>query len=308
MAFSENTVLASVTFGNSVTTIGESAFFRCRALRSVVIPNTVTTIGDNAFADCRALRSVTIGSAVVTIGNNTFLSCTALNEVINLATTPQVLQNDFGKVNLSAATLRVPAASLEAYKTAKVWSDFGNIVAIAGSEVANDDSKVANDTKADNVLTETVTEAKEPKTIKRDFIKPGNHTLVFNEGFPATVEVSVVGAGGGGQGGHSKAYQQGMGQRTERGVGGGGGGGAAVIAKFEVTSSTTFNITVGEGGAGGTGKSKPVGGSWESGSPGKDGGSSSVSYGRSTISAEGGKGGGGSGAQNVTGAKGGQPG
>ena len=150
--------------------------------------------------------------------------------------------------------------------------------------------------------------AREPKVIKRDFLT-GNHSFVFNEGFPATVEVTVTGAGGGGQGGHTKDYAAApTGKRTERGVGAGGGSGAVVIAKFEVTSSTTFNITVGEGGAGGAGKSKPVGGSWESGSPGKDGETSRISWGSSTISAEGGKGGGGSGAQNVTGGKGGQAG
>jgi len=149
---------------------------------------------------------------------------------------------------------------------------------------------------------------KEPKVIKREFKGVGHHSYVYYEGVPATVEVSVIGAGGGAQGGHTKDYQQGVGKRTERGVGGGGGGGAFVAAKFEIPGSTTFNITVGEGGAGGAGKSKPVGGSWESGSPGKDGGNSSISYGKSTITAMGGKGGGASGAQNVTGGQGGQAG
>jgi len=158
-------------------------------------------------------------------------------------------------------------------------------------------------------LSGTFTKGKEPTVIKREFTSAGNHAFVFNEGFPATVEVTVTGAGGGGQGGHTKDYAAApAGKRTERGVGAGGGSGAVVIAKFEVTSSTTFNITVGEGGAGGAGKSKPVGGSWESGSPGKDGETSRISWGSSTISAEGGKGGGGSGAQNVTGGKGGQAG
>jgi len=33
-------------------------------------------------------------------------------------------------VDISACTLRVPAASLEAYRAAPGWRDFGNIVAI----------------------------------------------------------------------------------------------------------------------------------------------------------------------------------
>ena len=149
---------------------------------------------------------------------------------------------------------------------------------------------------------------REPKTIRREFKTSGNHSFVFNEGFPATVEVYLFGAGGGGQGGHSKNYQQGVGQRTERGNGGGGGGGAAVYAKFEVTGSTTFNMSVGSGGAGGKGLSKPVGGSWESGSPGSAGESTTVRFGSSTLSAGGGSGGGKPGAQNVEGGAGGQAG
>jgi len=149
---------------------------------------------------------------------------------------------------------------------------------------------------------------KEEKTIRREFTTPGNHSFVFNEGFPASVEVFIFGAGGGGQGGHSKDYQQGVGKRTERGYGGGGGGGAAVYARFNVTNATTFNITVGTGGAGGKGISKPVGGSWESGSPGTAGGSTTVRFGSSTLTAGGGGGGGKPGAQNNDGGIGGQPG
>jgi len=33
-------------------------------------------------------------------------------------------------VDISNCTLRVPAASLDAYRNAPVWRDFGNIVAI----------------------------------------------------------------------------------------------------------------------------------------------------------------------------------
>ena len=36
----------------SVTSIGESAFYKCSRLTSVTIPNSVTSIGDYAFYDC----------------------------------------------------------------------------------------------------------------------------------------------------------------------------------------------------------------------------------------------------------------
>jgi len=303
-AFEFNAALASVTIGNSVTTIGNSAFSGCRALRTVVIPNSVVTIGESAFRDCRALTSVTIGSAVRTIGSGAFFRCNAITEIINLAATPQALTNEFEEVNMNVAVLRVPAGSLEAYRAANVWKNFKNIVAIEGSEVTN----AANDNAAnDNTAVTVVNEAREPKTITREFTTSGNHTLVFNEEFPATIEIYMFGAGGGGQGGHSKDYQQGVSRRTERGSGGGGGGGSAIYAKFEATSAVTLNITVGQGGAGGAGLAKPVGGSWESGTPGSVGGNTIVRWGSSTLTARGGAGGGKPGAQNVEGGAGGWP-
>ena len=46
------------TIPNSVTAIGDRAFYRCSGLTSVSIPNSVTTIGYMAFADCSSLQYV----------------------------------------------------------------------------------------------------------------------------------------------------------------------------------------------------------------------------------------------------------
>ena len=44
--------LTSVTIPESVTAIGENAFYYCYNLTSITIPDSVTTIGKDAFAGC----------------------------------------------------------------------------------------------------------------------------------------------------------------------------------------------------------------------------------------------------------------
>ena len=73
--------LTSVTIPNSVTSIGNSAFNNCVGLTSVTIPNSVTRIGKQAFSDCDCLTSVTIPSSVTSIGDGAFEGCICLTSI-----------------------------------------------------------------------------------------------------------------------------------------------------------------------------------------------------------------------------------
>ena len=64
-----------IIIGDSVTTIGQYAFYGCSFLTSVTIGNSVTTIGGGAFYDCSSLTSVTIPNSVTTIGWYAFRAC-----------------------------------------------------------------------------------------------------------------------------------------------------------------------------------------------------------------------------------------
>ena len=72
----------SVTIGNNVTSIGNSAFFGCSGLGSVTIPTGVTSIGEGAFGGCSGLTSVTIPNSVTSIGDTAFRGCSGLTSVI----------------------------------------------------------------------------------------------------------------------------------------------------------------------------------------------------------------------------------
>ena len=81
LAFYDCSHLTSITIPNSVMTIGSSVFYYCSGLTSVTIGNSVTSIGAKAFSDCYGLTSVTIGNSVTSIGNSAFAYCSSLTSV-----------------------------------------------------------------------------------------------------------------------------------------------------------------------------------------------------------------------------------
>ena len=80
-AFYNYSSLAFVTLPEGVTTIGESAFFGCASLASVTLPETVTTIGESAFYDCSKLASINVPEGVTSIGESTFDGCSSLASI-----------------------------------------------------------------------------------------------------------------------------------------------------------------------------------------------------------------------------------
>lgn len=162
LAFSGCTGLTEVTIPSGVTLIGYNACENCTKLAKVTINSNsiltanfdqsfsledyfgsqvaeyilgeeVTAIGDYAFNKCEGLKSVTIGSAVRTIGNYAFSDFPELKDFYCYATNvPIVSRNTFQDSYINYATLHVPNASIDAYKAAATWREFGKIVAIEG--------------------------------------------------------------------------------------------------------------------------------------------------------------------------------
>lgn len=63
---------------NSVTTIGDFAFYACTKLTQITIPSNVTTIEHGAFYCCYSLKSITIPTSVTNIEHVAFLTFSGL--------------------------------------------------------------------------------------------------------------------------------------------------------------------------------------------------------------------------------------
>ena len=71
-------LVTALVIPDSVTSIGD-AFSGCTSLTSVTIGDSVTSISNSAFSGCTSLTSVTIGSGVTNIGAYAFYGCSVAN-------------------------------------------------------------------------------------------------------------------------------------------------------------------------------------------------------------------------------------
>ena len=150
--------LTSITIPESVTSIGSGAFnnlttvtinsktiaaisksydgtsvlehFFGSSVTKYIFDGNVQDIGDYACYNCGRLNTVIIGTKVASIGQGAFNNCIRLKKVCSEAEqVPNTNIDNFRNCDIGSATLHVPAASVESYRTTLPWSGFGSIVA-----------------------------------------------------------------------------------------------------------------------------------------------------------------------------------
>lgn len=120
--------LQSIEFPASITQLGMGAFHGCKSLTSVVLPEKLTVVEMSLFEGCSSLAEVEIGSKVTLIEGDAFAECALTTVVCKAATPPATEWNTFGNAP-AELVIKVPAASVAAYKAAECWKDY-TIVAI----------------------------------------------------------------------------------------------------------------------------------------------------------------------------------
>lgn len=141
---------------DSVTKIGDGAFWNCRNLTSVSIPEGVSIIGYAAFYGCFNLQHVNIPEGVYSIDAAAFESCRSLTEITLPRSIEEISWHAFGHCetlssvyckavsiplalpsydvweafvgNAADRKIYVPMMSVEEYKTREFWSDYADAI------------------------------------------------------------------------------------------------------------------------------------------------------------------------------------
>ena len=115
-AFYNCTGLTGVTISNTVTRIGQYAFNGCNSLTSAIVGNSVANIGSYAFNGCTSLKSIIIPNSVTGIGNYTFNGCTSLKSIIIPDNVTNVGSYAFsGCSGLTSATISNNITTIKSY-------------------------------------------------------------------------------------------------------------------------------------------------------------------------------------------------
>ena len=74
--------LSRINISDSVTQIGYDAFKNCSSLKSIEIPNSVSVIGSSAFENCVNLESIKLPDNLIRLHSFVFANCKSLKEII----------------------------------------------------------------------------------------------------------------------------------------------------------------------------------------------------------------------------------
>lgn len=112
--------LETVTLGENVSFLGQSAFRFCSSLKTINLSDRLDSIGWYAFAYCTKLESINLPKSIRKIAPNTFYGCTNLETIVMEGYTPPI-QDSYNSEKLTC-TLKVPAGSMSLYQD--FWKKF----------------------------------------------------------------------------------------------------------------------------------------------------------------------------------------
>ena len=196
-AFFRCSSLTSIDIPSSVASIGSSAFYDCSGLTSVTIGNSVTSIGSSAFSGCSSLTSVEIPFSVTSIGRWAFSGCTGLTSVIVENSTPLSF-DEYVFSGCYKATLYVPKGSRSVYQNTYPWSQFREIIEFTKQTLAFEEIPTMTYGDAAYTLPETTDQGKVLTWTSCDesVATISGHTLTISGAGSSIITAMYAGNGG----------------------------------------------------------------------------------------------------------------
>lgn len=127
-AFWATYIPSTFTIPNSVRTIGNKAFMGTKFV-NLIIPDSTEWIGDQSFALCQSLASLTLPASLAHIGDEAFYGCQEVRNVKVYHTEPLAIdENVFENKAYQNGTLHVPVGCADKFRAAVGWSRFSHII------------------------------------------------------------------------------------------------------------------------------------------------------------------------------------
>lgn len=116
--------MKEIEITDNIHTLGKGAFFQCESLENLHIPSSITSIPDELVRRCYNLTHLDIPERVTSLGIYAIAECTNMEYIImNPVVPPTIVDLTF---NNTPCKFYVPDGSLEAYKTAGIWSKYAS--------------------------------------------------------------------------------------------------------------------------------------------------------------------------------------
>ena len=129
--------ITTLTIPPLVTVLPESAFTNIQPVHNtetgeelpinIILPQNLTKIGISCFYGA-SIKQIAIPDTVTEIGDMAFGYCYQLASITCLAATPPALGYDAFSSDTAGFTIKVPAASVAAYKAADGWKDYASYI------------------------------------------------------------------------------------------------------------------------------------------------------------------------------------
>ena len=129
--------ITTLTIPPLVTVLSESAFTYIQPVHNtetgeelpinIILPQNLTKIGNSCFEGA-FIKQITIPDTVTEIGDSAFFFCRKLESITCLAATPPALGFEALYTDTAGFQIKVPAASVAAYKAATNWSSYADYI------------------------------------------------------------------------------------------------------------------------------------------------------------------------------------